>query len=87
MLHKVRPTGSQLGVGSYGSVEELEMNGLVCAGKRLHETLLEQGNAGVTEISRRYLLECQVTSRIGDSASANEFPLKKDTNFISCHCR
>ena len=47
MLHGVRPTGIQLGVGSYGSVEELEMNGLVCAGKRLHEALLEQGNAQV----------------------------------------
>ena len=50
------------------------MNGLVCAGKRLHEALLEQGNAGVAEISRKYLLECQVTSRTRDSASANEFP-------------
>ena len=63
VLHGVRPTGRQLGVGSYGSVEELEMNGLVCAGKRLHEALLEQGNAGVAAISRKYLLECQVTSR------------------------
>ena len=35
LLPDVRPTGKQLGVGSYGSVEELEMNGLVCAGKRL----------------------------------------------------
>ena len=61
VLHGVRPTGRQLGVGSYGSVEELEVNGLVCAGKRLHEALLEQGNAGVAEISRKYLLECQVT--------------------------
>ena len=63
MLPGVCPTGRQLGVGSYGSVEELEMNGLVCAGKRLHEALLEQGNTGVAEISRKYLLECQVTSK------------------------
>ena len=92
MLHGVRSTGRQLGVGSYGSVEELEVNGLVCAGKRLHEALLEQGNAGVAEISRKYLLECQVTNistacRHGDSVSANDFPLKKGTNFIWCHCR
>ena len=59
----MRPTGRQLGVGSYGSVEELEVNGVVCAGKRLHEVLLEQGNAGVADIARKYLLECQVTSR------------------------
>ena len=63
VLHGVRPTGRQLGVGSYGSVEELEVNGLMCAGKRLHEALLEQGNAGVADIARKYLLECQVTSR------------------------
>ena len=63
VLHGVRPTGRQLGVGSYGSVEELEVNGLVCAGKRLHEALLEQDNAGVADIARKYLLECQVTSR------------------------
>ena len=63
VLHEVRATGRQLGVGSYGTVEELEVNGVVCAGKRLHEALLEQGNAGVTDIARRYLLECQVTSK------------------------
>ena len=56
----VRPTGRQLGVGSYGSVEELEVNGLVCAGKRLHPALLERDNAGVANIERKYLEECQV---------------------------
>ena len=61
VLHRVRLTGKQLGVGSYGSVEELEVNGLVCAGKRLHEALLEEGNAGAADIARKYLLECQVT--------------------------
>ena len=59
-LPKVRPTGRQLGVGSYGSVEEVEVNGLVCAGKRLHDALVEQGNAGVSSITRKYLQECQV---------------------------
>ena len=75
MLRRVRTTGKQLGVGSYGSVEELEMSGLLCAGKRLHEALVEQDNAGVAEISHKYLLECQVTSKTAvyrhwDSASA-----------------
>ena len=60
VLPEVRPTGRQLGVGSYGSVEELEMNGLVCAGKRIHDALLEQGNIGATNIARKYLEECQV---------------------------
>ena len=60
VLSDVRPTGRQLGVGSYGSVEELEVNGLVCAGKRIHDVLLERDNAGVANIERKYLDECQV---------------------------
>ena len=60
VLPDVQPTGRNLGVGSYGSVEELQVKGLVCAGKRLHETLLERGNEGVLNIERKFLEECQV---------------------------
>ena len=60
VLPDVRPMGKQLGVGSYGSVEELDVNGLVCAGKRLHDALLERDNAGVANIERKYLEECRV---------------------------
>ena len=60
VLPDVRPTGRELGVGSYGSVEELETNGLLCAGKRLHDALLQRDNAGVANIERKYLEECQV---------------------------
>ena len=63
VLDGVRPTGRQLGVGSYGSVMELEMKGLLCAGKRLHEALLDQANAGVADIARKYFLECQVLNQ------------------------
>ena len=62
VLTEVRPTGKRLGVGSYGSVEELEVNGLMCAGKRLHEELLDQGNIGTANITRKYREECQVNS-------------------------
>ena len=56
-------TGRQLGICSYGSVEEvywrvrndyfldltlqIEVNGLICAGKKIHEILLAAGNVGV----------------------------------------
>ena len=60
VLPEARPTGKRLGVGSYGSVEELQVKGLVCAGKRLHEALLERDNEGVMNIERKYLEECQV---------------------------
>ena len=60
VLPDVRPTGRQLGVGSYGSVEELEVNGVLCAGKRIHDALLQRDNADVENIQRKYLDECQV---------------------------
>ena len=47
-------------MGSYGSVEELQVKGLVCAGKRMHETLLQRDNQGVINIERKYFEECQV---------------------------
>ena len=65
VLPEVRPTGRQLGVGSYGSVEEIETNGLICAGKRLHEALLERDNEGVINIERKFFEECQVMSLAG----------------------
>ena len=71
MLPDVRPTGRRLGVGSYGSVEEVELNGLVCAGKRLHDALFEQGNIGVADITSKYLQECKVIN----SASRVVLPL------------
>ena len=80
-----RPTGTQLGTGSYGSVEEVRTNlnylklkatepatplsciqvvvkGLVCAGKKIHEILLDAGNVGVRDIAQKYLQECQLMS-------------------------
>ena len=64
LLSDVRTTGKKLGVGSYGSVEELEMNELVCAGKRIHDALVERYNDGVTNIERKYLEECQVMASV-----------------------
>ena len=62
VIENVRPTGRQLGVGSYGSVEELEVDGLMCAGKKLHDTLVEMGNAGVEDITQKFVEECQLMS-------------------------
>ena len=38
------------------------MNGLVCAGKIIHEALLDAGNIGVSNIANKYDLECQMMS-------------------------
>ena len=84
VISGVRPTGRQLGVGSYGSVEELKVNGLLCAGKRLHEALVEQGNAGVADIARKFLLECQVTSGTHKCSASDELCMKKGSYFFFC---
>lgn len=61
LIHDVSQTGRQLGVGSYGTVEEIETNGLVCAAKRLHAALLE---ARVHNITDNFIEECRILSNL-----------------------
>ena len=39
---------------------QVEVNGLVCAGKKIHEILLDVGNIGVRAIAAKYVQECQL---------------------------
>ena len=41
---------------------QVEVDGLVCAAKKIHEILLDTGNIGVQEIAEKYLQECQIMS-------------------------
>ena len=45
-LTGVQVTDKELGVGSYGTVQELKYMGLKCAGKKIHDMLLDQGEMG-----------------------------------------
>ena len=60
-LTGVRVTDQKLGHGSYATVLELEYMGLKCAGKKIHELLLEQGDASYT--FRRFEEECNLLSQ------------------------
>ena len=62
ILSNVTPTGNKLGEGSYGCVEELEINGLICAGKRMYETLIDPGNEGADHMIHKYYDECRLLS-------------------------
>ena len=67
LLLNVRHNNKVLGTGAYGEVVELETNGLVCAGKQIHEELLSGAtygneNAQETPLVRRFLEECQLMS-------------------------
>ena len=62
IIPNVRPTGKQLGGGSYGTVEELEIDGLVCAGKKLYDTLIDPENQGTQRMVEKYYEECRLLS-------------------------
>ena len=41
---------------------QVVVKGLICAGKKIHELLLDAGNVGVRDVCRKYLHECQLMS-------------------------
>ena len=61
-LTGVRVTDQELGHGSYATVLELEYMGLKCAGKKIHELLLRQGDTSYT--IRRFEEECRLLSQV-----------------------
>ena len=64
ILSNVTPTGKKLGEGSYGCVDELRVNGLICAGKRMYETLIDAENEGADHMIEKYYEECQLLSNL-----------------------
>ena len=67
ILSGVKSTGQTLGGGSYGNVEELEVNGLLCAGKKLFDTLIDPGNKGAQQMVDKYYNECSLLSDLRHS--------------------
>ena len=61
-LTGVKVTDRELGHGSYATVLELEYMGLKCAGKKIHQLLLRQGDASYTV--RRFEEECCLLSQV-----------------------
>ena len=64
IIPNVRPTGRRLGVGCYGNVEELEINGHMRAGKKISSTLVESEGVGILLISAKYAEGCQLMSSL-----------------------
>ena len=61
-LTKVKITDHELGHGSYATVTELMYKGKKCAGKKIHELLLKQGNEAYT--IRHFEEECRILSQV-----------------------
>ena len=61
-LTDVKVTDRVLGHGSYATVLELDYIGLRCAGKKIHEILLSQGDTSYTVL--RFEEECRILSQV-----------------------
>ena len=63
-LEGVHPTGKRIGHGAYGNVEEVEVNGVVCAAKKVHRVLLHHHNEGVENFKQKFFSECVIMSKL-----------------------
>lgn len=64
LLKNVKKSGISLGMGSYGFVEEVSMNGAPCAGKKMHDMLLQSQNQSKTFLVKKLVDECQLMSEL-----------------------
>ena len=61
-LKKIQVSDTILGHGSYANVLEVNYMGLKCAGKKIHDVLLQQGNSAYQV--RRFEEECSLLSQV-----------------------
>lgn len=61
-LKDVKQTGKKLGCGSFGCVEELIHAGARCAGKVIHDALVDSKEIGIQSVIRKFEVECRILS-------------------------
>lgn len=64
LLKNVKRTGVTLGMGSFGCVEEVSMNGAPCAGKKLHDMLLYSQVPNKVSLVKKLVEECRIMSEL-----------------------
>ena len=64
LLSNVRLTGTTIGVGAYGSVEEVAVPGAVCAAKKIHQNTAQVPVAAIRQASAKFARECQLMSTL-----------------------
>ena len=67
VLSNVRLTGTRLGAGAYGSVEEVAIPGAICAAKRIHDFFQDVSQIPPAELrkaSAQFVRECQLMSTL-----------------------
>ena len=66
-LSNARSTGITIGTGSYGSVEEVEIPGAVCAAKKIHDFFQDprqMPREGIEKAASEFVRECQLMSTL-----------------------
>ena len=67
MLSNVRLTGTTIGAGAYGSVEEVTIPGAICAAKKIQEIFLDRSEIPPSEVRKnlaQFVRECQLMSTL-----------------------
>lgn len=63
-LRDVQRTGKKLGCGSFGCVEELTHTGARCAGKLIHDALIDSKEFTVQNVIKKFEIECCILSNL-----------------------
>ena len=67
LLSNAKPTGTTIGTGSYGSVEEVAIPGAVCAAKKIHDFFQDprqMPREGIEKAASEFVMECQLMSTL-----------------------
>ena len=64
LLSNVLLTGTTIGVGAYGSVEEVAVPGAICAAKTIHQNTAQVPVAAIRQASAKFVRECQLMSTL-----------------------
>ena len=62
IIPNARPTGRVLRSDAYWSVEKLEIDGVLCAGKRIYDILIDPENECAPSMVDKHYKECQLLS-------------------------
>ena len=67
VLSNVQLTGTTIGAGAYGSVEEVVVPGAICAAKKIHDFFLNSAHvppAAIRKATSQFVKECRIMSTL-----------------------
>ena len=64
ILKNVQKTGKILGRGSFGTVEEMHFDHALCAGKKIHQILVDPSSIGAARLVEKFQQECKLLKEL-----------------------